>query len=95
MIDLNDIANLRKDGTARKPQRCSARPRHVPGHAMPGFKIDQQKGGDCPDDGRTRTERKVQCNDQPARSQGAKLDWPTSVSVGFIFHRIGVSICHS
>ena len=93
MIDLNDIADLREGGTARKLQPCGAGPPHT-GHAMPGFKIDQQKG-DCRDDGCTRTERNVQRNDHPARSQGAKLDWPTPVSVDFIVHRIRVSICNS
>ena len=53
----------------------------MPGHAMLGFKIDQQKG-DCPDDGRTRAERKVQRDDQPARSQRAKLDWADARFIG-------------
>jgi len=91
MIDLNDIAIFAKVAQLESFSRA-ARALGM-GHARLGFKIDQQKG-DCPDDGRTRAERKVQRNDQPARSQRAKLDWPTPVSVGFIFHRIGVSICH-
>ena len=89
-IDLNDIANFAKVAQLESFGRA-ARALGMPGHAMLGFKIDQQKE-DCPDDGRTRAERKAQRND---RSQGAKLDWPTPVSVGFIVHRIGVSICHS
>ena len=93
MIDLNDIAIFAKVAQLESFSR-TARALGMPGHAMLGFKIDQQKG-DCPDDRRTRTERKVQRNDQPARCQRAKLDWPTPVSVGFIFRRIGVSICHS
>jgi hypothetical protein len=94
MIDLNDTANLRKDGTARKPQPCSARPRHVPGHAMPGFKIDQQKGGTVLTMAALVPSVKFNGTISP-REVRAKLDWPTPVSVGFIFHRIGVSICHS
>ena len=94
MIDLNDIAIFAKVAQLESFSRA-ARALGMPGDAMLGFKVDQQKG-DRPDDGRTRAERKVQRNDQPARSQRAKLDWPTPVSsVGFIFHRIGVSICHS
>jgi hypothetical protein len=92
MIDLSDIAIFAKVAQLESFSHA-ARALGIPGHAMLGFKIDQQNG-DCRDDGCTRTERKVQRNDHPARSQGAKLDWPP-VSVGFIFHRIRVSICHS
>ena len=88
--DLNDIAIFAKVAQLESFSRA-ARALGMPGYAMLGFKIDQQN----PDDGRTRAERKVQRNAQPARSQRAKLDWPTPVSVGFIFHRIRVSICHS
>jgi len=88
MIDLNDIATFAKvaqleaSAVRRAPSACPVTPCSV-------------SKGDCPDDGRTRTERKVQRNDHPARSQGAKLDRPAPVSVGFTFHRIRVSICHS
>jgi hypothetical protein len=60
----------------------AARALGMPGHAMLGFKIDQQKE-DCPDDGRTRTERKAQRNHQPARSQGAKLAQLAQLGVHF------------
>jgi hypothetical protein len=93
MFDLNDIAIFAKVAKLESFSRAARAP-GMPGHAMLDFKVDQKKG-DRADDGRTRTERKVQRNDQPARSQRAKLDWPTPVSVGFIVHRIGVSICHS
>ena len=78
MIDLNDIAIFAKVAQLESFSRA-ARALGMPGDAMLGFKVDQQKG-DRPDDGRTRAERKVQRNDQPARSQRAKLDWPTPVS---------------
>ena len=81
MIDLNDIAIFAKVAELESFSRA-ARALGMPGHAMLGFKIDQQKG-DCPDDGRTRSERKVRRNDQRARSQRAKLDWPTARFGGF------------
>jgi hypothetical protein len=53
MFDLTDIAVAQLESFSR-----AARALGMPSLAMLGFKIDQQKG-DCPDDGRTRTERKV------------------------------------
>jgi hypothetical protein len=51
MIDRDDIAIFAK--VAQLEASAVRRPLGVPGHAMLGFKIDQQKE-DCPDDGRTR-----------------------------------------
>jgi hypothetical protein len=70
MIDLNDIAIFAKVAQLEGFSRA-VRALGVPGHAMLGVKIDRQKR-DCPDDSRTRTERRVQRNRQPARSQAAK-----------------------
>jgi len=61
---------------------------------MPGFKIDQQKGGTVLTMAALVPSVKFNGTISP-REVRAKLDWPTPVSVGFIFHRIGVSICHS
>ena len=63
MIDLNDIAIFARVAQLESFSRA-ARASACPVHAMLGFKIDPAKE-DCPDDGRTRAERKVQRNDQP------------------------------
>ena len=68
MIDRDDIAIFAK--AAQQLQPSGARPRHA--RSRHAWFQDRSAKGDCPDDGRTRAERKVQRNDHPARSQGAK-----------------------